>query len=362
MSNTNVFSRAMLTEDLDLILRLSEADFCNGLRGERILVTGGTGFFGKWLTQTLIAANDKWALNNHIALVTRDRSRALRESPWLDGRPEVSWIEADIRNLELSENFSTIIHGAAAASRDLNENRPDEMFNTIVDGTKAILALAEKSNCRRFLFISSGAVYGVQPADIANVDEKYSGAPDPLDAKSAYAEGKRAAEFLAATAASRAKFELKIARCYAFVGPYLPLGTHFAAGNFIGNILQGEAMKIGGDGTPLRSYLYAADLMVWLVRILVKGTSHRAYNVGSDQSVSIRELAETVHKVGLKFDAKRNSLEAPILIAKQADPNRPREQYVPSTARAQDELGLEAWTPLNESVSKTLRWLREGGL
>jgi nucleoside-diphosphate-sugar epimerase len=351
--NTAV-NRAVDPKDLEFILSHLRGEF-DQLRGERVLITGATGFFGKWLTQTLLKAQDEMQLGCKFAIVSRNKERALTDSPWLKGRADVEFIESDVRHLKPEHGvFQTIIHGAAAASRDLNENQPLVMFDTILEGTRNVLRLAEKS--RRFMFISSGAVYGPQPAGMEKATESYLGAPDPLDARSAYGEAKRAAEFICASEAKQKGFELKIARCYAFIGPYLPLDIHFAAGNFLRDVLKNEPMRIGGDGTPLRSYLYAADLMIWLFKILISGQSGRAYNVGSDAAVSIHELAATIHKCGMTVRPERKSLTEPILIAKAPTPGRAPECYVPAIQRAREELGLGVFTPLDEAVLKTLRW------
>ena len=322
------------------------------LRGRRILLTGATGFFGKWLTQALLHADQEMQLGMKLAVVTRDQKRAEVDSPWLVGR--VEWIEGDVRTVAPTGEFQVIIHGAAAASRDLNENRPTEMFDTILEGTRHMLEVARASDCKLFMFISSGAVYGAQVE--AQVAETAQTGPDPLDARAAYGEAKRAAEFLCSSYARTFGFELKIARCFAFVGPYLPIDLHFAAGNFIGHVLKNETIAIGGDGTPLRSYLYASDLVVWLLKILVRGESHRAYNVGSEHSVSIAELAEHTHQVGLALKPERASLRVPISIAKTKAEGRSPEKYVPSTERARKELGLKTQVDLDSAIRKTTLW------
>jgi dTDP-glucose 4,6-dehydratase len=141
-----------------------------------------------------------------------------------------------------------------------------------------------------------------------------------------------------------------IARCWAFIGPHLPLDTHFAAGNFLRNALDSSTIQIGGDGTAERSYLYAADLAIWLWTILVKAPPLRAYNVGSGQAVSIRGLAEVI--------ANQQHPALPIAIAKLPVPGASPARYVPCVRRA-SELGLAETISLEDAVQRTLKWLRE---
>jgi dTDP-glucose 4,6-dehydratase len=184
---------------------------------------------------------------------------------------------------------------------------------------------------------------------VVRVPEDYRGGPDPLDPASAYGEGKRLAEHLCTLYARCYGIEAKIARGFAFVGPYLPLDAHFAIGNFIRDALAGGPIAVGGDGTPLRSYLHAADLAIWLWKILFRGVPCRAYNTGSDVEVSIAALARAV--------AAALAPGRQVRIARPASPDQPRQVYVPEICRAREELGLEVWIPLEEAIRRTGRWL-----
>jgi dTDP-glucose 4,6-dehydratase len=241
-----------------------------------------------------------------------------------------------------------VIHAATEASAALNEQSPEAMLDTITSGTQRMLEFAADCNASRFLLTSSGAVYGRQPSDVTHVDEDYAGAPDPLSPSSAYGEGKRMAELLCALHHRRHGLDIGIARCFAFVGPYLPLDAHFAVGNFLRDALEGRSIDVQGDGCPYRSYLYAADLAAWLWTILFRAPSCRPYNVGSDRAVSIAETAaETVHLT---------RGQSAVRIAKQPDPSVPAPRYVPSIDRARRELGLDVLIPFSEALQRTFAW------
>jgi nucleoside-diphosphate-sugar epimerase len=318
------------------------------LKGLRILLTGGTGFLGKWLLHTFIQLRKSLDLSSTMTVLSRDPSRFLDSCPEFVDQPGLDFIAGDVRSFTLpaGRTFDFVIHGATAASAKLDQDDPEEMYSVITEGTRNLLEFARRSEARRLLYISSGAVYGMQPPTLSHVPETYEGVPT-----TAYGRGKKASEQLCLDA-STGRFECVIARPFAFVGPYLPLDTHFAIGNFIRDCLENRPIVIRGDGTPLRSYLYAADLAEWLWTLLLRGEHGRAYNVGSEDAISIRELARLVRECA--------GTQNEILIQEQAKEGVLPARYVPSVARVRQELCLFPRYSLSDSIRRTLAWHREG--
>ncbi len=322
---------------------------CHALEGYKIFLTGGTGFFGKWLLQSFLRLREACCLDLSMTVLSRDPKKFLADYPAFNGVKGLDFIAGDVRTFEVrgSQSFDLVIHGATAASAKLEQETPEEMFSVITEGTRNVLEFAKRCKPKRLLFISSGAVYGPQPSTLSHVPENFEGTP-----ATAYGTGKKISEQMCLET-SAGHFDCVIARPFAFVGPYLPLDTHFAIGNFIGDCLADRPIVIRGDGTPLRSYLYAADLAEWLWTILLKGENGRAYNVGSDQAISILDLAYLVREC-----AGTNN---PIQVLGTPDPKVLPPRYVPSIERARKELGLDVRCPLKDAITQTLDWHRAGG-
>jgi dTDP-glucose 4,6-dehydratase len=334
--------------DLDHVLANTH-DLWEDLRGRRIFITGGTGFFGCWLLESFARANDRLGLGASAVVLTRDPEGFRRKSPHLADNPGIRLHTGDVKTFSFPEGeFSHIIHAATESSTIRQDRERQAMFDTIVLGTKRVLELARERGTGTFMLVSSGAVYGVQPPQLTHVSEDFTGAPDTLLPGSAYGEGKRAAELMCTLTGRGSSPEVKIARGFAFVGPGLPLDAHFAIGNFIGDVLAGCPIFVSGDGTPYRSYLYAADLAIWLWTILLRGRPGRAYNVGSEQEISIGALARLVAET-LKPGTEIQLGAIPV-------PGKQAERYVPSARRSREELGLQQVIDLPEAIRRTAVW------
>jgi dTDP-glucose 4,6-dehydratase len=322
-------------------------DVWNAARGARVFLTGGTGFFGVWLAESFAYANERMDLGAELVILTRDPNAAIVRVPRLGQLHGVSFHRGDVREFDSPRGrFTHVIHGAAESSQQGHAGDHRHMFDTIVDGTRRTLELARESNARCYTLVSSGAVYGTQPLDLSHVPEDFSGGP-PLSGQSGYAEGKRAAEVLAAIEADRGTLSVRVARCFAFIGPHLPLDVHFAIGNFVRDAMRGGPLVIRGDGTAVRSYLYTADLAIWLWTIALGSSATGAYNVGSEIPVSILDTARAVAAV---------CAPSAEIVVQQAPGNSPVHRYVPCTARARADLGLTQRVAMPDAILRTARW------
>jgi len=332
-------------QEIDEVVDASADDFL-ALRGARILLTGGTGFIGDWLTSCLLRADDRLRLGLRIALLTR-RPHCLPAR--VADHCAVDVVVGDVRQLPPVGTPDLVIHAAASSSAKygVGDGEPRTIASTIVQGTESVLTAARGA---RLLFFSSGAVYGRTPEPVA---EDHSGAPDSMEPATAYAQAKRLAETLCAAATAAGDASVIVARLFAFVGPGLPLDAHFAAGNLIGDVLAGRPLVVTGDGRAVRSYLYAADLVSWAMALLVRGVAGRAYNVGSPDRVTIRELA------GIAAGLAGTATPLPVRVLQRATPGVAPHVYVPSVDRAINELGVKVSTTLPVALARTVAWHRD---
>lgn len=336
--------RKLLDEDREHILARGAAIW-ERFRDGRIFITGGTGFFGYWLLEALLAANAEHRLGMRIIALSRAPDAFAAKAPHLASDPAVQLVPGDQERFEYKGGPLThVIHAA------IDYGDPFALFNGVVNGTRRTLELAVRTGATKYLLTSSGAVYGRQPSSISHLPEDYNGSPNTSELSAAYGEGKRAAEFLCTCFHQKHGLDTVVSRGYAFVGPALPLDSGSAIGNFIGDALAGRPIRVAGDGSPIRSYLYGADLAVWLLTMLSNGTACRPYNVGSDVEISIAEVAHVV--------AEEVAPTCEVVIEGEPTKTGERAAYVPSIRRARTELALDAWIDLREAIRRTAKWYR----
>jgi Nucleoside-diphosphate-sugar epimerases len=339
-------------QDLDHVLEHTEG-LWEQLRRESVLITGGTGFVGTWLLESLLWISDRLDLGVQVTALTRDPERFANAAPHLACHESVRLLRGNVIDFNFPDDtFPFVIHAATERITAPAMGQPLGSFAVDERGTRRVLEFACSHGTRRLLFTSSGAVYGRQPSELTNVPEEYAGAPATVDTHATYAHAKRISEFMCASYGSVYQFDVVIARLFAFVGPLLPLDANYAVGNFIRDALAGGPIRIAGDGTPYRSYLYSADLAIWLWTMLFRGKAAFPYNVGSPNALTIVQLAQSV--------VQATAPHAPIEVARKAVPGKAPERYVPDTTRAQ-ELGLVPLIPVDEGIRRTAVWHRVSG-
>jgi nucleoside-diphosphate-sugar epimerase len=344
--------RKLFLTDLDYVYKGVGTNWTQ-LKGRSILITGGTGIIGKWLLSTILHADDCLNIGVRIYILSRNIQSLEDNFPELFLDERVVLIQGDVRNFTFPsiENLSHIIH---AATDVISEAHPMDILDACFNGTRNVLNQGDACGIRRMLLVSSGSVYGKASPNMGPIPETYSGplafqAPD-----SAYAQGKRISELLCSLNYKGISEGISIARCFAMVGPYLPLNKHFAIGNFIESAIEGNEIVINGNGTPIRSYLYMADVVLRIWVLLFCGKSSQAYNVGSNVPITISELARLVIKVtGSNID---------IITMGREIHGAHASHYYPNTNLIDAEYGLSPQISLDDAIIRTIKWyeLNEG--
>ena len=329
-------------------------DVWDDLRGAQLFITGAGGFVGSWLLETLLDADRELNLGVRATVLVRDAGRFRRALPALAASPLVHLQTGDVRAADVpADGMTHVVHCASAQAPQVNAERPDEVVDIIERGSARVVEAAERAGAVRFLQVSSGSVYGPQPAELPRMDESFAGAASAADPAQRFGAAKRRAEERGNAAVERGVTFVS-ARMFALVGPRLPLDGQFAIGNFLGDAAAARTVRLTGDGTPVRSWMHAADMAAWCWTLLVRGRAGAAYNVGSEEEHTLWDAAQRT--------AALPSPPVRVERARTPDAGSRPSRYVPSIQRARVELGLEAWIPFDDALSRTWDWLRTGDI
>lgn len=336
--------KALPTEDLEAIV-CDVGKLLYKLKNQHLFITGGTGLIGKWLLESLIYANENFSLNIVISVLTRNPDKFKAECICAS---HVNVLVGDVRTFQLPADvrINYVIHGATDV---VSPSNSADVLEACTLGTANLLSQAEKHGASRVLMLSSGAVYGKTPPELTEIPESYLGLIDFRSVDAAYGEGKRCAELMCALASGSSSMVIPVARCFAMIGPHVPLDKHFAVGNFIGAALRSEPIRIKGDGTPVRSYLYMSDVIVRLLILLLDGKSD-IYNVGARSPISIKDLATLVGSI--------INPNCPIEIQGKALHGVHANWYIPSVKHFDSIWPLSEPVSLEKAIRKMADWYR----
>ncbi len=330
--------------DLEHTLSAAEDDF-RALRGAHLVVTGAAGAVGSWLVESAMHANARLALGLTITAVERKAGSFAARHPHLALGPGLRVVSGDVRTVILPDGLTHVVHAASAVSPQEHMADPANVIDIIERGTARMLSLAADARVARFLHISSGSVYDRSNGSDGPIAESHATLAEGATSAQRFGAAKRRAE----ASVERAAIPATIARLFTLVGPRIPLDGQFAVGQFFADALAGRAVRVSGDGTPVRTYLHMADLMVWCWATLVRGGAGRVYNVGASEPHTIGAVAEAV--AGLPQP------RCAVTIAAAARPDAKPDWYVPDTARARAELTCDTRIAFDNALARTWSWL-----
>lgn len=321
-------------------------------KNKKFLITGGTGFIGKWLVATLNRLSIDIKLNINIYILTRNEKLFKDKFNESFPRKNIHFIEADIRSLnklkKSSFGFDYIILGANDATYDFSLNAKI-LSETLVGGTFNLLDTFVSSKTKSIIHLSSGAVYGDISKSKNGAKENDHSLIDINNIGSMYGLSKSLVESILNQFGDQNNINIINARCFAFVGPYLPLDKHFAIGNFINDCIHSRPLSVNGNGSPVRSYMYSADMARAILLCLVKEKS-MTINIGSDEQISIKDLALLVSK----------TLTNQKVVIKDKENSHPEKAnyYLPDISSLRS-LGFEESCLLEESIKRTYNFYKQ---
>ena len=327
----------MPADDLNTITKRLKIAAIN-FQDAKFLISGGTGFIGKWLVSTLLELNNQFNRNIQIFVLTRNPFHA---KSFLN-HPLVQFIYCDlaeeiqINNIE----FTHLIHGGVPTFHQIAGLSNQKLFSTIQQGTSQLIELCKTQQTKvKLLHLSSGAArdYEALPSEVSMEMQK-------LSPGAVYAYGKRISEKLIEDSTSFGLVDGINARLFAFYGPYLPLDKHFAIGNFMRAIIKKEQIIVTGNPSTVRTYMYPSTLIEILLKLL-STSEFSQLDVGGHKELTIEDLANTM----ARFTPKQK--------AKFLNPNNKPSHYVPNTENLSKVIDLNEVLSFDEGINKWRNWL-----
>ena len=318
------------------------------LRNQSILVTGGTGFMGKWLTESIVYLNTSHDYKIKLYPLARNTEAFRTGVPHLSKHKFVYLISHDVRTVnDLPDDITYVIHAAGSPDSREHATQPLKVIDTIIKGTTNVLeACWRLQDLKKFIYISSNNVYGQVASSESGIAENEMGYLDCTSFSSVYAEAKRLSETVCAAFKNQQRLPIIIIRPFTFIGPYQSLEKPWAANNFMRDALLGGPIRILGNENTVRSYLYGSDMAMWLLKILSAGKVNATYNIGGTEAVSLRDLAK---KIAGNF-TQRVEVQVKSSKAFSSTPS----VSVPDLTHIQKDCGVTLQINLDEAIRKTI--------
>ncbi len=326
-----------------------EVEKFSELDNESILITGGTGFIGKWVAEMILFINKTNKTNIKLYLTGRNIDKFEEQVPHLLENNFITLIKQDVKySYNLPNDVNYIIHAAGSPDNREHVSQPLSVIETFYKGTQSILDAATRLNTiKKVIHLSSHRVYGKNTSGQL-INENFEGTIDILNIPNSYTEAKRISETLCAFYRSIYKLPIVVLRPFALIGPYQDLGKPWAINNFIRDAILGGPIRILGNSNTIRSYMYGSDMAYWILKSLLLGKNGESYNLGSDQPISLNDLAIEI----------KNQLNNKIDIHYKSSMNCREEisKIIPDTAKIKKDLGVIETFTIAQSLERTIIW------
>ena len=288
------------------------------LRNKTFLITGATGLIGSVMIKCLLALNKKKNLGIRVVALVRNMEKA--KAVFDDEFALIDFKQLGLNNITIDSigtRIDYIIHLASPTASKYFVEHPVETLRTSIDGTSAVLEYAKEAKVQGMVFASSLEVYGTNEDD-RPIDEKFQGYVNPLDVRSSYNMGKRAAESLCHSYAKEYQVPVKIARLTQTTGAGIAEDDNRVIVQFARLTAKGEDIILHTTGESARPYCYTTDAVSAILYILLKGNTGEAYNVANEETyISARGMAEYLKShfnpgISVKIELRDNLGYAPV--------------------------------------------------
>lgn len=281
----------------DLDIAIEHSIGIEGLAGSTVMVTGATGTIGSFIADMFLRANQTIGLGINVVVTSRNLDKLIEQySFWND--KNLSFFEYDMfKDISFDVSVDYVVHAAGNAHPTTFNRDPVGTIWGNIKGTYNLLEYCKSCKGKRFLYVSSGEVYGQGDLSVEEFEEKYAGYIDILSPRSCYPSSKRAVENLCASYYSQYGLETLIVRpCHTY-GPGITMTDSRANAQFFRNVLNGEDIVMKSAGTQLRSYNYVADCASAILTVLFNGEAGQAYNIANPKvRITIAQLADIIAK------------------------------------------------------------------
>lgn len=327
------------------------------LGNAHVLLTGGTGFFGSWMIVSFVVLR-RLGFPIEMTVLSRDPEKFLGKNPSLRNFDGLTFRKGDVNDATIPFSITHVFHFATTSGKAEGSDHDGQVHGTgdgeirrvVVEGTRHMLAEAKRVGAVRFLFGSSGAVYG-RSADGACNDNSDETVLRPDAQLTPYGAAKRDAERLCQDVSIAREIETVIARGFTFCGPLFPIEGPYVISTFLSAIFNGVPLHVKTPNS-IRSFLDGRDLVTVLWRLLASGKNGEAYNVGSDETVSMNELADLMRAVAWKVSQR-------IPDVKTSQVMQGSDIYRPSILKLQNQFGWKPSISLRESLLAQAQWAAE---